>query len=106
MSEFQKNSNFLDYPYSTKKTTLKYEDPVHKGPKNYKKYNLFFFYLICVVGEWEIMGAIKRFSNKMIGLLQSRNLKKMNKFHFSILREDFDNSSPEVKFNVSPYFII
>ena len=37
LTEFQKNSNFLDYPYSTKKTTLKYDNPVHKGPKNYKK---------------------------------------------------------------------
>ena len=74
--------------------------------KTTKKYILFLFNLICVAGEWEIMRAIKRFSNTMIGLIQSRNLKKMNKFHFSILREDFDNSSPEVILKISPNFII
>lgn len=75
-----------------RKKTFKREQTTQKGSQNIDLIDFTFKCFLFEAGEWKMMGIVKKFSKKMLGLLQSRNLSKMNKFHFTVLREDFDTS--------------
>lgn len=103
LTEIQKTSNIFNSEMKNK--LLKGEKTLQTMQKGFENNYFYKFWGFFEVGEWELMGAVKKFSKKMIGLLQSRNLKKMTKFHYSILKEDFDTCH-EVFFWENPFFFI